>query len=47
MYEKKPDKKEMYLVPLASHAVSILTEPLEYEKVLNNFLDKYYFDKKY
>lgn len=46
MYEKKPDKKEMYLVPGASHAVSILTEPIEYEKVLNAFLDKYYFDKK-
>ena len=46
MYDKKPEKKEIYLVPLATHAVSILTEPLEYEKVLNAFLDKYYFEKK-
>lgn len=43
MYEKKQEKKEKYLVPGASHAESIMTEPIEYEKVVNAFLDKYYF----
>lgn len=47
MYDKKLDKKEICLIPGASHAESIVTEPLEYEKVLNAFLDKYYFDKKF
>lgn len=47
MYEKKLDKKEISLIPGASHAQSIDTEPREYEKVLNAFLDNYYFDKKF
>jgi fermentation-respiration switch protein FrsA (DUF1100 family) len=47
MYEKKLDKKEICLIPGASHAESIVTEPKEYEKVLNAFLDNYYFDKKF
>jgi len=46
MYEKKQGKKEKYLVPGAGHAESITTEPKEYEKVLYEFLDKYYFDKR-
>ncbi len=43
MYDAKPDKKDIYLVPNAKHAQSCQKNPAEYEKVTNQFLEKYYF----
>jgi fermentation-respiration switch protein FrsA (DUF1100 family) len=43
MYDAKPDKKEIYLAPGARHAQSCQANPAEYETVLGQFLDKYYF----
>ncbi|MGB8453320.1 MAG: alpha/beta hydrolase [Anaerocolumna sp.] len=43
MYDAKPDKKEIYLAPNAKHAQSCQKNPVEYERVLNEFLEEYYF----
>lgn len=43
MYDARNDKKEIYLAPNAKHAQSCQKNPEEYEKVVNQFLDKYYF----
>ncbi len=43
MYNKKLYKREIYLAPNASHAQSGVKNSEEYEKVLNAYLDKYYF----
>lgn len=44
MFGAKEDKKELYLAPHAKHAESCLKNHEEYEKVMNQFLDKYYFN---
>lgn len=46
MYNKKINKKELYLAPNASHAQSYLKNAEEYEKVVNTFLDNYFLNKK-
>jgi fermentation-respiration switch protein FrsA (DUF1100 family) len=43
MYDAKPDKKELYLAPNAKHAQSCEKNTAEYELVIENFLDKYYY----
>lgn len=43
MYDAKPDKKEIYLAPNAKHAQSCQKNHEEYERVLIQFLEKYYF----
>ncbi len=43
MYDAKLDKKELYLAPNAMHAQSCQKNRVEYEKVLNDFLDQYFF----
>jgi uncharacterized protein len=43
MYEAKPDKKEIYLALGAKHAQSCQKNRIEYENILNNFLEQYYF----
>ncbi len=43
MYDAKPDKKEIYLAPNAKHAQSCQKNPEEYEKVVHQFLEMYYF----
>lgn len=45
MYDAKPDKKELYLVPDAKHAESCQVHPVEYEDAVDQFLDKYYFQE--
>lgn len=44
MYDAKADKKELYLAPNAGHAESCQKNREEYEQVVNDFLDKYYFN---
>ena len=41
MYNIKPEKKEIFLVPGAGHAASVTTEPEGYKEVINDFLDKH------
>lgn len=43
MFDAKPDKKELYLVPNAAHAQSCQKNREEYEQVINDFLDQFYF----
>lgn len=42
MYESKKDKKELYIAPNAEHAKAQVSNPKEYEKVINDFLEKYF-----
>ena len=43
IYDVKRDKKEIYIAPNAKHAQSCQNNRKEYEKVLNDFLDRYYY----
>lgn len=43
MYDAKPGKKVLYMSPNAKHAQSCEVNPVEYEEVLGQFLDKYFF----
>ncbi|MEG2017968.1 MAG: alpha/beta hydrolase [Clostridium sp.] len=42
MFEAKKDKKELYIVPKAKHAEALVENTKEYEKVVNDFLNKYF-----
>lgn len=42
LYEVKRDKKELYIAPNAAHAEAYWKNNNEYEKVVYNFLDKYF-----
>lgn len=43
MYDAKPDKKDIYLVPGAKHAKSVQVDSAAYEQKLFEFLDTYNF----
>lgn len=43
MYNMKTEKKELYLAPNAKHAQSCQKNRIEYENVINNFLEQYYY----
>lgn len=42
MFESKKDKKELYIAPNAKHAEALVKNIKEYEKVVNEFLNKYF-----
>lgn len=42
MFEAKQDNKELYIAPKAKHAEALVKNKKEYEKVVNDFLNKYF-----
>lgn len=41
LFKAKKDKKELYIAPNAKHAEALVKNKRDYEKVVNNFIDKY------
>ena len=42
LFDAKNDKKELYIAPKAKHAEALVKNIKQYEKVVSDFLDKYY-----